>query len=387
MTTTATKRTLSSSSSSSSSSNSFLAWRVEETGDGSFVGSEQKLSLSSSGDKDDNDDNDDNDNDNETTTVLIRVTHSSLNYKDALSASGNKGVTRKFPHTPGIDAAGIIVSENDDDNNNASALVTGYDLGMNTDGGFGEFIRVPSEWIVTPNPFAASENEHVAAARTCMVYGTAGLTAALSVQKLLAAGNAKPSDGKVLVTGATGGVGSIAVELLAKLGFEVVALTGKQSDGESEAFLLELGASEVVDREALAPSKKPILRPLYAHAIDTVGGSPLAELLKQIRHGGSVTACGNAAGMALETNVLPFILRGVQLLGVDSVQISLPEKTRIWKKLSGEWRCPKAEALARDIGRDELDGCLKTILEGKASGRKVLVHGLVVSTGGGRSKL
>eukprot|EP00536_Pseudo-nitzschia_multiseries_P006911 jgi/Psemu1/304466/fgenesh1_kg.153_\ len=339
---------------SSDSSNTFVAWRVDETDDGSFVGSEQTLPLPGADDE---------------STVRIKVTHSSLNYKDALSASGNRGVTHNFPHTPGIDAAGTLVTGGDDDG--ASVLVTGYDLGMNTDGGFGEVITVPRDWIVTPNPFDGDD-----AARTSMVYGTAGLTAGLCVQKLLTAGGAKPSDGAVLVTGATGGVGSIAVELLANQGFEVVALTGKlERDGTVEAWLKDLGASQVVGREILAPNKRPLLRPSYAHAVDTVGGSPLAELLKTIQNGGSVAACGNAAGLGVNTTVLPFILRGVQLLGVDSVEIPLDQKKDVWNKLSGEWKCPKAEASAEEIGRDALDGCLKKILEGGHSGRTVLVHG------------
>lgn len=330
----------------------FFAWRVDETSDGEFVGSEQCVSKASLPHNDDG--------------VLINVTHSSLNYKDALSASGNKGVTRNFPHTPGIDAAGTIAGTG------ASVLVTGYDLGMNTDGGFGECIRVPPQWIVSPNPFAN--------AQISMVYGTAGLTAALSVYKLLTAGNAKPEDGKILVTGATGSVGCVAVELLSNLGFEVVALSGKT--GLTSHFLLELGASEIVGREALAPNKRPMLKPLYAHGIDTVGGSPLAELLKQILPGGSVTCCGNVAGLTVETHVFPFILRGIQLLGVDSVEIPLELKTAMWEKLAGEWRCPKTEAMVKTIGREDLDACLKAMLEGKSSGKIVLDHGL--NTGGSK---
>jgi len=339
----------------SSDTNTFVAWRVEETDDGDFVGSEQTLPIPESGGD---------------ATVRVKVTHSSLNYKDALSAAGNPGVTRSFPHTPGIDAAGTLVGGDDD---GASVLVTGYDLGMNTDGGFGESITVPRDWIVTPNPFGGED-----AARTAMVYGTAGLTAGLCVQKLLTAGGAKPSDGTVLVTGATGGVGSVAVELLAKLGFEVVALTGKLET--DEAWLKDLGASKVVGRDALEPNKRPLLRPSYAHAVDTVGGEPLAQLLKTIQNGGSVAACGNAAGLGVKTTVLPFILRGVNLLGVDSVEIPLEQKKDVWNKLSGEWSCPKAEASAREIGRDALDGCLKKMLEGGSHGRTVLVHGATVDS-------
>jgi putative YhdH/YhfP family quinone oxidoreductase len=298
--------------------------------------------------------------------VWIRVTHSSLNYKDALSASGNKGVTRNFPHTPGIDAAGTLVADNQEE----KVIVTGYDLGMNTDGGFGEMICVPRSWIVKPNPFDS--------ARTAMVYGTAGLTAGLCVQKLLDVGRAKPDDGPVIVTGATGGVGSVAVEILAKLGFHVVAVTGKVYTHKDQ--LMKLNAQAVVGRDFLENNPKPLLKPAFAHAIDTVGGNPLAELLKQIRPGGSVACCGNAAGLQLETTVLPFILRGINLLGVDSVEIPLDEKKKVWDKLATSWRCPVTEASAKHIGRHELDVHLKAYLQGQSSGKTVLDHSLTQPT-------
>jgi putative YhdH/YhfP family quinone oxidoreductase len=295
-----------------------------------------------------------------------------LNYKDALSAAGNKGVTRTFPHTPGIDAAGTLL-----DGSGESALVTGYDLGMNTDGGFGEMIHVPRDWVVSPNPFDSDDREHNSeAARVSMVYGTAGLTAGLCVQKLLDVGRARPDDGPVIVTGSTGGVGSVAVEILAKLGFHVVAVTGKV-DSHTD-HLQKLGAAEVIGRDVVQPTSKPLLKPTYAHGVDTVGGSPLAELLKQIRPGGSVACCGNAAGLQLETTVLPFILRGVNLLGVDSVEIPLSDKKMVWDKLASVWRCPVTEAAARQIGRHELDGRLRAFLEGRSSGKIVLDHSLTM---------
>lgn len=327
---------------------SFQAWRVDKSEGGAFVGSEQTLSTDDLPFAQDPD------------TSLIRVTHSSLNYKDALSASGNKGVTRKFPHTPGIDAAGYKMDTGD------AVLVTGYDLGMNSAGGFGEIVRVPNTWIV-PMP---TESWRKDPSRS-MIYGTAGLTAALLVDKLLVAGQAKPGQ-SVVVTGATGAVGSVAVELLARLGFEVTAVTGKS---ESE-FLRVLGASKVVGRETLASTVKPLLRPVFDHAIDTVGGSPLEELLKQIKPGGSVACCGLAAGPALDTTVLPFILRGINLLGVDSVEIPLSRKTAMWEKLASEWACPVTESKARRIGRHELDHCLKAFLKGESAGKIVLDHSL-----------
>lgn len=324
----------------------FKAWRVQEQ-DGDYIGSEQTLHVS---DLPEND-------------VLIRVSHSSLNYKDALSASGNKGVTRKFPHTPGIDAAGEVVEASSGPfSAGDKVLVTGYDLGMNTDGGFGEYIRVPADWCVAmPEGWDA---------RTAMIYGTAGLTAGLCVQKLLTMG-AAPEQGKVAVSGASGAVGSVAVELLANLGFEVVAISGKQDHAD---VLRNLGASEVLGRDALAAEKKPLLKPAFANAVDTVGGCPLAELLKQIHPGGSVSCCGLVAGPQLETTVLPFILRGNNLLGVDSVEIPLAQKQAVWDKFSGEWACRKTESSARDIGRGELDGALKAFLKGESSGKIVLDH-------------
>jgi len=324
----------------------FKAWRVEES-NGEYAGSEQTLSVS---DLPDNE-------------VLIKVTHSSLNYKDALSASGNKGVTREFPHTPGIDAAGEVVKASGGSLSSGDAvLVTGYDLGMNTDGGFGEYIRVPAAWCV-PMPSGWD-------ARTAMIYGTAGLTAGLCVKKLLTMG-AAPEQGKVVVSGASGAVGSVVVEILARLGFDVVAVSGKAEHADS---LKKLGATEVLGRETFESTKKPMLKPVFANGVDTVGGAPLAEMLKQILPGGSVSCCGLVAGPQLETTVLPFIIRGNNLLGVDSVEIPLSEKQLVWDRLSGDWACPATEASARDIGRAELDSALSAFLKGQSSGKIVLDH-------------
>ncbi|WP_166268274.1 YhdH/YhfP family quinone oxidoreductase [Marinobacter caseinilyticus] len=325
----------------------YNAWRVHEK-DGNYVGALERCNT---------DDLPDNE-------VLVKVSYSSLNYKDALSASGNKGVTRNFPHTPGIDAAGeVVASDIADFAAGQPVIVTGYDLGMNTPGGFGEYIRVPAAWCI-PMP----QNWQ---ARTAMIYGTAGLTAGLCVAKLLKMG-LKPEQGKVAVTGASGAVGSIATELLATLGFDVVAISGKADQSES---LKALGAAEVVGRDALAAEKKPMLKPAYAGAVDTVGGEPLAELLKYIQPGGSVACCGLVAGPQLQTTVLPFILRGVNLLGIDSVEIPLAEKQAVWDKLSGPWACKQTEKTAREIGPKELDSALKAFLKGESSGRVVLVHG------------
>ncbi|WP_339801441.1 YhdH/YhfP family quinone oxidoreductase [uncultured Marinobacter sp.] len=323
----------------------YKAWRVTEQ-DGQYIGAEETCRIA----------------DLPEGEVLIKVSHSSLNYKDALSASGNKGVTRNFPHTPGIDAAGEVVESGGTPAVGSKVIVTGYDLGMNTAGGFGEYIRVPAGWCVEmPAGWDAA---------TAMVYGTAGLTAGLCVEKLLQMG-AAPAQGKVAVSGASGAVGSVAVEILAKLGFEVVAISGKSAHADA---LKALGASEVVGRDALEPGKKPMLKPVFANAVDTVGGAPLAELLKQIMPGGSVAACGLVAGPQLETTVLPFILRGVNLLGVDSVEIPLEAKKSVWQKLSGDWACAKAEKAARTIGRSELDAALRAFLKGESAGKIVLDH-------------
>ena len=317
----------------------YQAWRVDVKPDGSYKGSETTLQTCDLPPGD----------------VLIKVSHSKLNYKDALSASGNRGVTKNYPHTPGIDAAGVVVATGDE------VLVTGYDLGMNTDGGFGEYIRVPSSSWVAPMPSGWDT-------KTSMVYGTSGLTAGLCVQKLLLNGASK-DDGPVLVTGASGAVGSIAVEILSKLGFEVIAVSSKDS-----AMLTALGAKSVVPRSELDATKKPLLKPSYSHGIDTVGGSPLAELLKRIRPGGSVACCGLVAGYQLETTMLPFILRGVNLLGVDSVEIPMQEKLQVWQKLATEWSCPVTESQVTEIGRQDLDKYLKRFLSGTSSGQIVLCH-------------
>mmetsp|Transcript_22409 Transcript_22409/g.52849 ORF Transcript_22409/g.52849 Transcript_22409/m.52849 type:complete len:414 (-) Transcript_22409:2283-3524(-) len=352
-------------SASSSVPETYLAWRVDkvESSDGGgkpkFVGTERTLVTSETFPSPSED------------NVFIKVTHSSLNYKDALSAAGNRGVTRNFPHTPGIDAAGIRYDTGQ------PCVVTGYDLGMNTEGGFATLICVPKTWIVDPNPFLSDIDSVETSSKTSMMYGTAGLTAGLCVQKLLERGKAKPSDGKVCVTGASGSVGSVAVEILANLGFDVVAVSGK---ADLKSHLMDLGAKEIVGRDAISESPKPLLKPEYAHAIDTVGGPPLAELLKKVANGGSVACCGNAAGLDLPTSVLPFILRGVNLLGVDSVEIPMEEKKGIWSKLASEWRCPKTESSAKVIGRDDLDTSLKAYLKGQSSGKTVLDHSLPTSS-------
>ena len=291
--------------------------------------------------------------------VLIDVAYSSLNYKDGLSATGNPGVTRNFPHTPGIDAAGVVVESSSDEFAAGDAvIVIGFDLGMSTSGGFAERIRVPAGWVVAmPDGLDA---------RTAMIIGTAGFTAALCVDKLEAMGVA-PAKGPVLVTGSTGGVGSVAVMLLAKLGYEVHAVTGK---ADKHGFLESLGASTILSREDLqAGSNRPLLKETWAGVVDTVGGEILFNAVKSLRYGGSLAACGLVASPQFDATVLPFILRHVNLLGIDSVELPLHEKARIWERLAGEWRLDGLEALVEELTLEDLSGAIDRILAGEMVGR------------------
>jgi alcohol dehydrogenase len=294
--------------------------------------------------------------------LIVEVKYSSLNYKDALSASGNKGVTRKYPHTPGIDAAGIVIdSTTKSIGVGEQVIVTGFDLGMNTAGGFGQYISIPAAWAVKP-PQGLS-------LRDSMAYGTAGLTAALCVLRLLAGGLSK-DQGEVLITGASGGVGSIAVGVLAKLGFDVVAATGKPSE---EAFFKHLGASAIISREeANDTSGRPLQKGRWAGVVDTVGGNILATALKTAKYGGLVAACGNAMSMELNVNVFPFILRGVSLLGVDSVEVPMRARNMAWQKLAGEWRLDLSAELITECALDELNPKIDQILQGGMRGRVVV---------------
>jgi acrylyl-CoA reductase (NADPH) len=295
-------------------------------------------------------------------SVSIEVHYSSVNYKDALSASGSKAVTREYPHVPGIDAAGTVLASTD--SNFAvgdEVVVTGYDLGMNTAGGFGQQVTVPGGWV-TKLPVGLS-------LRDSMVLGTAGLTAGLCVNKLLLNG-ITPESGKVLVTGATGGVGIIACALLVKLGFEVVASTGKLAEA---AKLTALGVSEVISREAFSEENpRPMLKESYAAAVDVAGGTTLVNVIKSLSYGGSVAACGLVDSPALSATVLPFILRGVNLLGVDSVELPLDQKQQIWNLFANEWALTDIDSLAETIVLAELPAVLAKVLAGGAIGRYVL---------------
>jgi len=291
--------------------------------------------------------------------VEIEVAYSSVNYKDALSASGNRGVTKEYPHTPGIDSAGVVSGCSDGTFEAGDEVVVfGYDLGMNTAGGYGQKIRVPSSWVLKlPKGLTLKES---------MSWGTAGFTAALSVLKLERAGIA-PDRGPVLVTGATGGVGSVAVALLDKLGYSVVAVSGKADQAD---WLTELGARKIIGREDLLASKgKAMAKPLYQAAVDTVGGDMVSAIIPQLMPEGAVTTCGMIAGVKVEASVFPFILRGVSLLGVDSVEISRADKQSVLDKVAAEWRLESLENATTEIGRGELSSVLGKVLKGQGVGR------------------
>jgi putative YhdH/YhfP family quinone oxidoreductase len=289
--------------------------------------------------------------------VLIKVTYSSLNFKDALSSVGNPGVTRVFPHVTGIDVAGVIEESNSSKfNKGDKVLVTGYDMGMNTNGGHAEFVKVPDSWVVNM-PENITDKE-------IMTYGTAGLTAALSVNELL---NNGITSGEVLVTGATGGVGSIAVSILSKLGFNVTAISGKE---DKIPFLKELGAKEVILRKDFdVENKRPMGSEKYNGVIDTVGGNILAEALKVIKYDGVATCCGLTSSFELNTNVFPFILRGVRLIGIDSVEAKLEKKIAAWEKISSDFKIDNLDNLTNEITLDEIKEAYEALLAGKAVGR------------------
>ena len=295
--------------------------------------------------------------------VQIKVSHSSLNYKDALSASGNKGVTRNYPFVPGIDAAGTITDANSSQFiEGDEVIVTGYDMGMNTPGGFGEFINVPIGWVVKkPSNLSSLE---------AMSIGTAGLTAAASVLKINESSN--ESELPVLVSGPTGGVGSISVMLLSKLGKEVSALTGKAS---SVNFLQSIGATNIIMRDEYMESPaKAMERPLFASAIDTVGGNVLSKMLPQISPHGVVACCGNVAGIEVNTTVFPFILRGITLAGIDSAESPLEFKIGLWNKLAEEWSLDLS-SMVKIVTKENLQQEIDLILKGGQQGRVVLEHG------------
>jgi acrylyl-CoA reductase (NADPH) len=292
--------------------------------------------------------------------ALIEVHWSSVNYKDGLASTPTGRVARFSPMVPGVDLAGILLEDAGGITAGTEIIVHGYDLGVNRHGGFAQFATAPHDWIV-PLPSGLTTRE-------AMVLGTAGYTAALSVIALLDHG-LTPSDGKVLVTGATGGVGSTAVSIMSQLGYEVVASTGKPDES---SFLTDLGASKIVDRSVLAEAGKPLQGMQWAGAIDCVGGAPLANVLAQTAYGGAVAASGLTAGNGLPTTVLPFILRGVNLYGIDSVQTPIERRREVWQRIATDLKPVGLDTIGHDIGLDELDDVLTGILDGKAVGRAVV---------------
>ena len=296
--------------------------------------------------------------------VLIDVLYSSLNYKDALSASGNKGVTKSYPFTPGIDAVGKIQQSKDNNlKEGDEVIVTGYDLGMNTNGGFGEIIHVPSGWVV-PLPNNLSMEEAIS-------FGTAGITAAASVDAVLSKIDAPELP--VAVSGATGGVGSIAVGLLSKLGIDVTAITGKE---ESSKFLKDLGAKNIILRDDFCSEKiRPLDKTKFSAGVDTVGGEILSRIISQVDRHGVITCCGNVNSIKLETTVFPFILRGIALQGIDSAESPVSYKKYLWDKIASEWQIGYSKSSIKIIKLNELAPEIDKILNGNQQGRVVVKHG------------
>ena len=294
--------------------------------------------------------------------VLIKVEYSSLNYKDALSCIGNKGVTRKYPHTPGIDAAGVVAESSSDVFKEGDAvLVTGYDLGMNTSGGFAEYIRVPAGWVV-PMPDNMSAKE-------AMTVGTAGFTAAMSVMALQEEG-ISADRGDILVTGSTGGVGSIATAILADDGYSVYAGTRKESEKD---FLVSQGAKDIISYDDVTKgSEKPMMKPRWAGGVDTVGGDVLSALIKSASYGGCVANCGLAGGIELNINVFPFILRGVSLRGIDSVECPMGYRLKVWENIAGSWKSSVLKGGATEISLEEVDDVVSKMLKGQIRGRYIV---------------
>jgi alcohol dehydrogenase len=293
--------------------------------------------------------------------LLIQVECSSVNYKDALSATGNPGVTKQYPHIPGIDAVGrVAASSSGLFAPGDPVIVTGYRLGMDHWGGFAQYIRVPAAWAV-PLPAGLSPVES-------MRHGTAGFTAALAVDAILGQ-ERRRADGPVLVTGATGGVAMVAIALLARLGCQVTAVTRKE--GPVRGRLRQLGAQEVLTPEQLEASDKPLLKERWSGVVDTVGGVGLEQLIKATVAGGVVTTCGMTAGNRFSSSVFPFILRGVSLVGIDSVNQPAARRVRIWERLAADWRVD-LERISTEIGLDGITGCVRELLAGTHVGRTVV---------------
>lgn len=293
--------------------------------------------------------------------VLVKVMYSGLNYKDALSCIGNKGVTKNYPHTPGVDAVGIVAeSSNSKFKEGDEVIVTSYDLGMETDGGFGQYIRVPSNWVIhLPKDLSMLES---------MILGTAGLTAGMAINEIIQIPETKT--GPIVVSGATGGVGSMAVAILNKMGIPSAAITGKE---DQKDYLSSIGANEVILRKELEEENpRPLLKSRFSGAVDTVGGPILENILKSISMKGVVSVCGLVASPKLNTSVFPFILRGVRMIGIDSQDFALDGRTEIWNHLAKDWKPDTLSSMHELVNFEGLDKRIDEILKGKVKRKVVL---------------
>ncbi len=292
--------------------------------------------------------------------VVIRAVYSSVNYKDALAGTGTGRILRRFPLIGGIDVSGVVDSSTDPRfKPGDEVLVTGYDLGVQHDGGYAGYVRVPAEWVV-PLPVGLTLFE-------AMALGTAGFTAGLAIVRLEQIG-LRPGSGPVIVTGATGGVGSVAVAGLARLGYEVTAMTGKDAEHD---YLRGLGARNVVDRSGVEMGTRPLEKATWSGAVDAVGGETLAWLTRTTNYWGAIASTGLTGGVDLRMTVMPFILRGVSLIGIDSVMCPMNVRQLVWQRLAGDMK-PRLEDIARTITLEELPEAFATLLAGKARGRYVV---------------
>ncbi len=298
--------------------------------------------------------------------VVIQTNYSSVNFKDALAATGTGKVIRRFPCVGGIDVSGVVSSSSDARfKAGDKVLVTGYDLGVAHDGGYAEYVRVPADWVVLL-PIGLTLFE-------AMALGTAGFTAALAIHRL-EQNELSPDKGKVIVTGATGGVGSLAINMLSQLGYHVVAVTGKDSEHE---FLKSIGANEILPRSSIdLTSKRPLEKAMWAGALDSVGGETLAWLARTMQNEGGIASFGNAAGVELHTTVFPFILRGVKLLGVDSAATTMPLRKQLWQRLATDLRPQAFDLIAHSTSFAQLPEVFPKMLRGETRGRTVVEIGV-----------
>lgn len=293
--------------------------------------------------------------------VVIRSHYSSVNYKDALAATGTGRVIRRFPCVGGIDVAGVVESSADERFKAGDpVLVTGYEMGVAHDGGFSEFVRVPADWVV-PLPGGLTLFD-------AMALGTAGFTAALSIHRM-EQNELSPENGKVIVTGATGGVSSLAIQMLSQLGYRVAALTGKEGEHE---YLKSLGADEILSRRDLVMGSRPLEKAQWAGALDSVGGETLAWLTRTMQQNGVIASFGNAGGIELHATVMPFILRGIRLIGIDSAATQMPLRRKIWQRLATDLYPRQLDRIAHVVPFDNLPETFASLLQGKSCGRSVI---------------